>query len=193
MRIRATVLESVPCKIGIVDCQNTVERRCSRRRCLEKRLSGTLHLGEICIEPRDRLFVSLGVIWHKQNFFTMAAVVHTAQEMDELGTVAAHKLYQRLDRIHARVRRNLAAPLSIEHALEQRIVCALSFGAQTRPVKHALGSHVSLRIDHTSPQSGLFSQIVDSQGRSKIPDVQLKPPQRGQAPLWWFKGGIIVG
>lgn len=48
----------------------------------------------------------------------MAAVVHTAQEMDELGTVAAHKLYQRLDGIHACVRRDLAALLPVEHAFE---------------------------------------------------------------------------
>ena len=118
MRIRATVLESVPCKIGIVDCQNTVERRYSRRRCLKKWLNSTLHLGKIRIEPSDRLLVSLGVIWHKQDFFTVAAVVHTSQEMNELGTVAAHKLYERLDGIHARVRRDLAALLPVEHALE---------------------------------------------------------------------------
>ena len=89
----------------------------------------------------------------------MAAVVHTAQEMDELGTVAAYKLYQRLNRIHARARRNLAALLPVEHALEQRVVRALGLGSQMCPVKHALGSHVPLRIDHTSPQSGLFPRL----------------------------------
>lgn len=111
----------------------------------------------------------------------MTAVVHTAQEMDELGTVAAHKLYQRLDRIHARVRRDLAALLPAEHALEQRIVCTLGFGSQMRPVKHALGSHVSLRIDHTSPQSVWFSQIVSPHTQAARPAVQLKPPHKKSA------------
>lgn len=111
----------------------------------------------------------------------MTAVVHTAQEMDELGTVAAHKLYQRLDRIHARVRRDLAALLPAEHALEQRIVCTLGFGSQMPPVKHALGSHVSLRIDHTSPQSVWFSQIVSPHTQAARPAVQLKPPHKKSA------------
>lgn len=111
----------------------------------------------------------------------MTAVVHTAQEMDELGTVAAHKLYQRLNRIHARTRRNLAALLPVEYALEQRIVCALGFGGQVCPVKHAPGSHVSLRVDHTSPQSVWFSQIVSPHTQAARPAVQLKPPHKKSA------------
>ena len=122
----------------------------------------------------------------------MAAVVHTAQEMDELGAVAAHKLYQRLNRIHASARRNLAALLPVEHALEQRIVCALGFGGEVCPVKHTLESHGSLRIDHTSPQSVWFSQIVSPHAQAARPAVQLKPPQRGQAPLWWCQPAIVL-
>ena len=48
----------------------------------------------------------------------MTAVVHTAQEMDELRAVAAQKFYERLNRIHTSARRNLAALLPVEHALE---------------------------------------------------------------------------
>ena len=115
----------------------------------------------------------------------MATVAHTAQEMNELGAVAAHKLYQRLDGIHACVRRDLAALLSVEHTLEQRIVCALGFGSQMRPVKHALGSHVPLRIDHTSPQSGLFFQIVSPHAQADRPAVQLKPPPAKKGQVYY--------
>lgn len=111
----------------------------------------------------------------------MAAVVHTAQEMDELGTVTPQKPHERLDGTHARARRNLAALLPVEHALEQFIVCALGFGGQVRPVKHALGSHASLRIDHTSPQSVWFPQIVSPHTQAARPAVQLKPPHEKSA------------
>ena len=52
---------------------------------------------------------------------------------------------------------------------------------QACPVKHAFGSHVSLRIDHTSPQSVRFPQIVSPHTQAAPPAVQLKPPaKKGQ-------------
>ena len=54
----------------------------------------------------------------------------------------------------------------------------LGFGGQAHPVKHALESHVSLRIDHTSPQSVWFPQIVSPRTRAARPAVQLKPPAK---------------
>ena len=54
-------------------------------------------------------------------------------------------------------------------------------GAQAHSVKHALGSHVSLRINHTSPQSVRFPQIVSPHTQATRPAVQLKPPaKKGQ-------------
>ena len=61
------------------------------------------------------------------------------------------------------------------------IVCAPGFGGQAHSVNHALGSHVSLRIDHTSPQSVRFPQIVSPHTQAARPAVQLKPPtKKGQ-------------
>ena len=54
----------------------------------------------------------------------------------------------------------------------------LGFGGQAHPVKHALGSHVSLRIDHTSPQSVWFPQIVSPHTRAVRPAVQLKQKEK---------------